>query len=320
MQDILTITLNPALDMATATDHVSAGPKLRCDAPRNDPGGGGINVSRVIRTLGGQSRVLVAVGGPLGDTLCGLLRHEGLDLLPISAPGDTRLDLAVTDRSSGGQYRFVMPGPDWTGAHLTDLMGMLADTVPDRGFVVLSGSMPPGVPDDFPDCLGDALAHRRARLIADLSGTALKTICIPAARPVTLLRMNRFEAQDIAGRALTSRAASAGFAAGLVQSGAAEIAVVARAADGSVMATAEGCFHCGAPEVPVRSKIGAGDSFVGGFILALARGLPPEEALRHGTAAATAAVMTEATELCTRADADRLLPLCKVEPLTAETA
>ncbi len=324
MPDILTITLNPAVDMSTATDCLKPGQKLRCDAPSSDPGGGGINVSRVIATLGGHSRALVAMGGLAGQALKTLLEEEDLDVLPFHAPGNTRASFAVRDRSTGQQYRFVLPGPQWGETRLADVLRLSAEAAPIGGYVVLSGSLPPGIPDDFPLHLARAIAPRRAELIADISGAALATLCARpakiAADPIALLRMNRSEARSVAGRPLAKREDSAGFASALVHKGVAKLVVVARGADGSVLATPDGCFHCTPPEVEVVSKIGAGDSFVGAFTLALAHGLPPQEALRRGTAASSAAVLTEATELCTRADADRLLPLCRVEPLMAQTA
>ena len=111
MTDILTITLNPTVDLSTAADHVHPGPKLRCDAPRADPGGGGINVSRAIRHLGGDSRAFLAVGGATGEWLKVLLDAEGTRFEGFQIDGETRQSLAVTDRSTGLQYRFVMPGP-----------------------------------------------------------------------------------------------------------------------------------------------------------------------------------------------------------------
>ncbi|CUH64301.1 Putative phosphofructokinase PfkB [Thalassovita gelatinovora] len=315
MRDILTITLNPAVDMSTTTDRVSAGPKLRCDAPRTDPGGGGINVSRAVLTLGGHSRALVALGGPRGETLLSLLHDEGIAVLPFAAPGDTRLSLAVTDRTTKEQYRFVLPGPAWGKKRLNGLLQLAARTTPADGYVVLSGSQPPGAIDHFPALLAEALTPRNAHLIADISGPALQTLCDGTGPPVAALRMDRDESERIAGQPLPTVADSAAFAQSLLRRGVADLVVAGRGADGSVLAMTGDSFHAAPPPVPVVSKIGAGDSFVGAFTLALARGLSPQEALRHGTAAASAAVMTEATELCRRADADRLLGQCALHRL-----
>ncbi|MDV4145117.1 1-phosphofructokinase family hexose kinase [Shimia sp. FJ5] len=313
MQDILTMTLNPAVDMSTAVDHVAAGPKLRCDRPAVDPGGGGINVSRAIRTLGGQTRALVAVGGSTGKTLRHLLLDEGIAYLPFRAPGETRQSLAVTDRDSGAQYRFVLPGPDWSAADVERLLDMIPGIVPDGGFVVPSGSLPPGVPPDFIARLCALLSGRDVRVVADVSGTALEALVARPAPGLDTLRMDQHEAETLRGTPLPTRTDTAGFARALVGKGVARTVIVARGADGSVLATAATALHAAAADVPVQSRIGAGDSFVGAYTLALALGADPGTALQRGAAAASAAVMTGATDLCTRADAERLLTDC---PLT----
>lgn len=309
MTDILTITLNPAVDLATSAPSVSAGPKLRCGPVRTDPGGGGINVSRAIAQLGGQSRALVAIGGPPGKKLRQLLAAEGIAVLPFRTSGETRQSLAVTDESTGEQYRFVLPGPIWDEERISAVLATITAAVPEHGLVVLSGSLPPGVHDDFPHALCAALSERAARVIADTSGAALHRLATaPGPAVPYVLRMDRAEAEELAARPLPGRDDSADFASELVARGAAKIVIIARGADGSVMATRDERLFANAVDVPVRSKVGAGDSFVGGFTLALSRELDLGTALRYGAAAASAAVMTDATQLCKRSDFDALLP------------
>ena len=113
MQPLLTITLNPALDLASSVQRLDAGRKLRCAAPRIDPGGGGINVSRVIAELGGKSQALVVVGGASGEQIVELLRGTGIAVLPVPAGAPTRHSLAITETATANQFRFVFPGPDW---------------------------------------------------------------------------------------------------------------------------------------------------------------------------------------------------------------
>ena len=306
MTPILTITLNPTVDFATAADHVVADVKLRCDRASVDPGGGGINVSRAIQILGGHSTAFVAVGGQVGDKLVHLLSEAGIGLAPFPAPDETRQSFSVIDRASGTQYRFVMPGPDWTPKHVDLALSRIARAAPSGGIVVLSGSQPPGVPADFPARLAARIARTGARLVVDTSGKALHEMAERPRKPAFILRMDGEEAEDLAGRRLPERGDSADFAQSLVQAGAAHMVIVARGAEGNILATADARWHATAPKVPVLSKVGAGDSFVGALVLALARGAAPETALVQGAAAAAAAVMTEATALCTRADQRRL--------------
>jgi len=308
---ILTVTLNPALDLSTATDSVQAGPKLRCELPRYDPGGGGINISRAVAALGGKTKALVALGGATGAQLAQLLAAETIATIQIVAPGETRLSFAVTERGSLAQYRFVLPGPLWTPQSVSAAIEAITAAAQPHGFVVVSGSQPPGVPDDFIAILRTVLPQT-VRLIADTSGAPLQAVTAGGGAALDTIRMDAEEAELLAQAPLSNRVNSADFAQALVRRGAAERVIIARGADGSVMATATHRWFCKAAEVPVKSKIGAGDSFVAGFVLALARGQLEAEALGFGVAAASAAVMTPATELCRRTDAEALVAVCPV--------
>ena len=302
---ILTVTLNPALDISTGADKVRPDVKLRCDAPSFDPGGGGINVSRAIAIMGGQSTACVALGGTVGHRIAGMLEAAGVTLQQMQAPGETRQSVAVTDRDSGLQYRFVMPGPAWGDAHVGQSIAHILQTAQAGGLVVLSGSNPPGVPADYAALLAPRLSQRGAGLIVDTSGPALRAVA-GGGHDVTLLRMDAEEAEDLAGTPLPERADTARFAASLVQAGAAKAVIVARGGDGNIIADGGSAWHAEAAKVEVVSKVGAGDSFLAGFTLGHARGLPAHEALGLGAAMASAACMTPATELCRRKDVDRL--------------
>jgi len=312
MRPILTVTLNPALDLATAADAVRPGPKLRCAAPVTEPGGGGVNVARVLLRLGAPARAILSLGGPVGATLAGLLAAEGVAAEVVAAPGDTRLSLAVTDRASGAQWRFVLPGPEWSAAAAAAFRARVAAAAPPAALVVLSGSQPPGVPEDFAPRLAADLAAGGARLVVDTSGAALARLAAgPSA--VAVLRLDGAEAEGLAGRPLADRRASLAFARELVARGVAATVVLARGAEGSVLAAEGLALAAVPPVVPVQSRIGAGDSFTAAFTLALARGEGEAAALVLGTAAAAAAVMTPASELCHAADVARLRPLVRLE-------
>lgn len=300
---ILTVTLNPAFDLATSIDRVLPDVKLRCAAPKADPGGGGINVSRAILRLEGQSRAAVSLGGPTGERLGAMLAEEGVPTIPLPAPGETRLSLAVTETRTGAQFRFMLPGPVWAAEDADAAVAAVAEAAEPGGFVVLSGSTPPGVAVDFSTRLVRGLP--RSQVVVDTSGAALATAA-GAKAGLSVLRMDGAEAEGLAGRPLLSRADSAAFAADLVAAGAAEVVMVARGGDGNILASAEGVWHAEALRVHVVSKVGAGDSFVAGYTLARARGEDLPGALAWASAAATAACMTPATELCRLEDVERL--------------
>lgn len=303
---ILTITLNPALDLTTATARVVPDVKLRCSAPRFDPGGGGINVSRAIRAMGGESTALVALGGATGQRIARLLAEAGVTPRTLPAPGETRQSVTVDDQSLGQQYRFVMPGPDWSQADVEAALQAAAQAAAPGALVVLSGSNPPGVPAGFAARLAERLHGSGARLVLDTSGEALAMAAAVVDRRVEVLRMDDAEAEGLAGHALPYRADTARFAAMLVASGAARAVIVARGRDGNIIATGDGIWHAEAARVPIVSKVGAGDSFLGGFVLGHARGWPIPDALGLAAAAASATVQTPATELCRGEDVERL--------------
>ena len=298
---ILTITLNPALDLSARVHAMVAGPKLRMSAPVLEPGGGGVNVARAVQNLGGQATAWVALGGPTGAQHLALMHAQGLDVEVFEAPGMTRESWAIMD-ATGQQFRLQLPGADWDARISAQALDAICDHA--QGLVVLSGSFPPGATVAFVQELARALPPE-ARLIVDTSGDALARVIRhpdPDARPY-LLRLDQAEAEERALHPLLTIAATLDFARGLVARGVADFVCVAKGAEGSVLAGQDGtALHCRPPLVPVRSKVGAGDSFVGGFVLALARGQDMAGALKQGTAAAAAAVMTEGSALCRAED------------------
>jgi len=313
--DILTITLNPTVDYATTAPLILRDQKLRCTEPQIDPGGGGINVARAIRKLGGQATALVAIGGATGAHLLQLLALEGVPTVAFQGPGETRQSMTVNEDSSGEQLRFVMPGPSWSQADVARGLNSIDQAAGDGTFVVLSGSQPPGVAKDFPTILAEHVAGRQAHLIVDTSGPALQHLAERAHDAIHVLRMDGEEAEGLAGRPLPERADSAGFARVLVDRGVARNVIVARGADGSVLVSNDGAWHCVAPKVKVNSKVGAGDSFVGAFTLSAARGEPLQSSLQLGVAAASAAVASQATQLCDPKMTQEILADCTLSQI-----
>ena len=316
MAGILTLTLNPTVDLSTSAPTVEPGRKLRCAEPVVEPGGGGVNVSRAIKTLGGESKALIATAGRTGDMLSTLMQNIGIWPLHVEIPGETRQSFAVIDETSGEQFRFVMPGPRWDEAHIRAVFDEVAENIGPGDLVVLSGSQPPGVGDDLPVHLNELARSKGARLIVDTSGPALERLVAGAHSPVQVLRLNEAEAISVAGREFVGRMGTTDLATKLVELEVAEVVIIARGADGSIMASEKGVWHCRPPDVPVQSKVGAGDSFVAAFTMALLRDEPLPIAHAHGTAAASAAVMTGSTELCRREDYTRLVRKCMSLPIT----
>lgn len=301
---IATLTLNPAIDLSTSTARVVPTSKLRCGLPRYDPGGGGINVARVVASLGGQAVAVYPAGGPFGDMLVRILDELGLPQRRVAIAGETRESFTVDEGDSGLQYRFVLPGPTLSAAEQHACLDAIASLQPQPGYLVLSGSFPPGVELGFYDEVA-ALARRMgARLVLDCSGEALRYAVSRGG--IHLLKPSLSELASIAGHDLDSEAAQDAAARELVDRGAAEIVVLSLGGRGALLASRDGVERFRACEVPVRSAVGAGDSMVGAILLALANGRDLRSAVRYGIAAGCATLMRPGTELCRREDVERL--------------
>jgi 6-phosphofructokinase 2 len=303
MRPIVTLTMNPALDMSTAVERVEARHKLRCGPAVFDPGGGGINVARVIHRLGGAAVALYAVGGPTGNAFRELLEREGVAGCPLPIDGATRLNVTVDETSTGEQYRFVVEGPEVSDAEWRNALAILTERIGQESYVVASGSLPPGVPDDFCARVARLCRQRGARCVVDTSGAALHAALEEG---VYLVKPNRREMQQLLGSALATAEQEEQAARAIVERGAAEIVALTLGAHGAVFAWSGGVIRIPSTDVETRSAVGAGDSFLGALVLRLAQEAPLQEAFRYASAAGAAALLTPATELCRREDVDRL--------------
>lgn len=303
MERIVTLTMNPTIDKNTHVDQVKPDSKLRCQPPTREPGGGGLNVARAIQRLGGTSEAYYVAGGPTGKILRQLLDGEDLAHHPLAMAGWTRENLMVYEDQSEQQFRFGMPGPEVREDEWQGCLEALAAIDPPPAYLVASGSLPPGVPDDFYCRVAEVAAAHGARCIVDTSGKALRRA---VGSGVYLVKPNVRELQQLVGRDLDSEGEQTEAARHLIEAGRVEVVVLSLGAGGALLITADGYRPVRTPTVPVKSRVGAGDSMVGGMVLALARGLAVGDAVRFGVAAGAAAVMTPGTELCRRADTERL--------------
>jgi 6-phosphofructokinase 2 len=303
MKTIVTMTLNPAIDKSSSVDHVVAERKLYCKPPLFEPGGGGVNVSRAIKKLGGESMLLYPAGGLTGKRLQELLDKEGLNHRPFPIEGVNRESLVILEESTGQQYRFGMPGPELDKKEWEPLLQELATMEPSPDYVVASGSLPPGVPPDFYAQLVRVGKKRGAKTIIDVSGEALEAALQEG---VFLIKPNVREFRELVGEEIKEESQIKAEAKKMVKSGRCEVLVISLGAAGALVVSEKFAEHILPPTVPIISKVGAGDSMVAGVVLSLARGKPLRESVLFGVAAGTAAVMTPGTELCRREDAERL--------------
>ena len=309
MQKILTVTLNPALDLSTSVERMQPNRKLRCAGALLEPGGGGVNVSRVIRRFGAKSTAFVALGGPTGRTLRELMEREGLDVAEFRVAGHTRQDVTVDETAHGRQYRLVLQGPHWSGREVRAALAEIERLAKSHAYVVASGSLPPGVPEDFYARLARMVRRQGGRLILDTSGPALRQAL---AAGVFLVKPNHIEFCELAGTRRSDWESMARVGRRLRERGQAEAMIITRGAKGALAILPDGEWRLHAPEGKVVSMVGAGDSLIGAAMSAIARNRPLLEACRLGVAAAAAAVKAPGTELAGRAETLRLARRTKV--------
>jgi len=300
---ITTLTMNPSVDKSTSTKNVIAEKKLRCGDLCQEPGGGGINVSRVVKRLGGESIAIFPAGGANGQMLQDMLNNEGVNQYAVPIKNMTRENFTVYEEATGLQYRFGMPGPELSEAELRRCLNELDAVFPKPDYLVISGSLPPGAPDDYFAQVIHKARGLGARIVLDTSGEALRQAL---KEPVYLIKPNMAEMIALAGFNIEDEGQQEAAAVSLVDRGLAEIVVVSLGAAGALLVTGDLCERLRAPSVPVKSKVGAGDSMVAAIIFKLADGKSIHEAISYVVAAGAAAVMSAGTELAHKKPTDRL--------------
>ena len=317
--EIVTLCMNPALDITTGTDVVRPTDKLRCAAARYDPGGGGINVAIVAEVLGISSTAVFPAGGPAGELVHNLLVAEGVAVQRVRIGGPTRESFTVNELSTERQYRFVLPGPQLTIAEQTDCLLHLRRAAASARIVVASGSLPPGVPEDFYQQVATVCAELGKTFLLDACGAGLTHVT----SGVFLLKPSIRELREYSnGDAtdLTTEAEQVAAARSLVSRGVARHVLVSLGSRGALLVGRDAAQRFAAVDVPPGSGVGAGDAMLAGVAVGIARGWPLSDAVRLGVAAGAAKLLTPGTAPCTRQDAERLFRQTEdpvdVEPLT----
>ncbi len=303
---IVTLTLNPAIDLSTSVGSLVSQKKLRCAQPLREPGGGGINIARVVRTLGGDATAIFTAGGANGQRLDALVDQCGITHRAVPIAGETRENIAVQVTDTGEVYRFVMPGPELSADDFERVEAAVHDALRGGGkgtMLVFSGSICGEAPEGMFAAMLRHVRDMGGRVFADVSGERLQRA---AAAGVAFLKPNKHELEHFVGRELRTDDEIVAAAHSLRALGDAEAVFVSLGQGGMHAATREGSFRVEAPPVEIASTIGAGDSAVAGIVLALAQGRPLDEAVRRGVAAGTATCMTPGSNLCSAEDVDRV--------------
>lgn len=303
---IVTFTISPTIDVNTEVKHVLPERKLRCKSPHREPGGGGINVSRAIKKLGGESLAIYPAGGATGKLLHHLMDIEQITQKVVPVDVAVRENFIIKETVSHQQFRFGLPSSKMDKQEWEHCLAALRHISPTPEYIVASGSVPPGVPMDFYARLASLGKKLGARVIVDTAGEPL---CEALEEGVFMVKPNIAELQDIAGQTIESEEQIKAMAMKFIENRGSQVVVISIGAGGALLVTSDLSEHFRSPTVPIRSKVGAGDSMTAGIVLHLSRGNSIAEATQFGVAAGAAAVMTPGTELCRKEDTERLYKL-----------
>lgn len=308
--NILTVTLNPVIDISSTIEKLEPERKMRCEAPLYEAGGGGINVSKALRNLGANSLALFFCGGYTGQKLIDLMDKEEIESYPISIQEQTRENFSLIENSTGSQYRFVMPGPNIAHQELKKFYDALRYMDPHPDIVAISGNASPGVPVDFAANVARMGKELGFKTVVDMKGESL----IKAVEAgIFFAKPNITEFRALIGDEKAGLDEIERVARRMIYNGHCEMLLISLADKGALFVSEEKVEHIRTIEVEAKSKVGAGDSMTAGVLCALSAGKSLYEAALYGTAAGTAAVLTPGSQLCTKEDTEEIYKKLLIE-------
>lgn len=289
--NFLTVTLNPTLDISTSVAQLQDQVKLRCSAEQEQVGGGGINVAHVIDSLGGHCQAMLPIGGNRGAEIVDKLRETGLSCVTMPIGQANRQCFTVYESGTGREYRFVLPGPTLSAQEQNACIQTILANLP-RQYLILSGSLPQGVENDFYARVIHAVRKHQPALpiVVDTSGAALATALEAG---VFLFKPSQEEFFELTGHQPTAPEGCVAPCRELIGRAKAQLIALTLGPRGSLIVSATQAWRIDPLAVKVTSTVGAGDSFVGGLIWALGQSQNLENAARVATAAACAALQTQ---------------------------
>lgn len=308
---IYTLTLNPSLDRVLEVEELVPDDANRVQAESRWAGGKGIDASRVFREMGVEAVALGLVGGFDGLEFEGLLINEGVLTRFVRISGETRINVFVENRKTGTQTGLNSPGPEVKPSEVAELFQQIRG-LKDATHVLLCGSVPRGLSRGVYAQLILELREKGVFIALDTDGEAL-------ARGVKagpdVIKPNVHELSRLVGRKLSSEADIVEAAREAIGMGVGSV-LATLGGEGMIFVAPEGKpLHAKAPDVEVKSAIGAGDSALAGYVLALFRGDDPADRLRLAAASGAATAMTPGVALCKKEDVERLAPLVEVRAL-----
>ena len=313
---IITVTLNPAVDQTLELERLTLGDTNRVRDSRIDPGGKGINVSRVLRELGRESLATGFAPGSLGRFVEHSLLEQGILCDFVHTRGQTRTNLTVVDDSVHETTLLSYRGPELDPRHVQTLETRLRRFISSGDWLVVAGSIPPPLEPWVCARLLELARLRGAHTVLDADADVLTAGL--SARP-DIVKSNHHEAERLLGRTLDTDELLFG-AAEEMRSEGAGTAVITAGARGAVAVGHEGAWRAWAPPTVVVSAVGAGDALLAGMLYRLEAGAAMDESLRWGTAAGAAACLSPGTQLCRREELMKILPEVRVEQIDRSPA
>ncbi|MBC7525268.1 MAG: 1-phosphofructokinase family hexose kinase [Flavobacterium sp.] len=308
MSKIITITFSPSIDKSATVSALVPEKKMRCTATNSEPGGGGINVARVITRLGGDVRAVFPLGGYTGMFFNHLLENEKVPFISIQTKKETRENFVIFDESTNKQFRFGMPSNEIFENEWKACLNEI-ENHKNADFIVASGSLPPGIPMDIYAELSKIAKLNNAKFIVDTSGEALKNAVDEG---VYLLKPNLEELRILLDIKDLKIEKIEVLVKAFIQINNIEIIVVSLGAAGAMLITKNESIIIKPPKVDVKSTVGAGDSMLAGIIYGLSNNLSLRECLQYGIACGTATTMNLGSALCDKTDVEKLLKRIKM--------
>ena len=303
MNQIITLTVNPVVDKNTTLPSLLPNQKLRCSAPVYYPGGGGINVSRAIKNLGGRSIALHLSGGTTGKHFRELLRNEGIEQVCIDLSGTTRENLTVFDTTIDLKYRFGLPGPYVHENEWKKSLTKIEKYLNKNDFLVASGKLTAGIPDDYYLMVDEIVKQKKAKLILDTKGKALDNA---VKADIFLFKPNLAELSSLYGIKILSNATLEKYARKFMATHKCQILAVSLGRRGALLVTSDVLEYIPAPIVHEQNTIGAGDSMLAGMLLKAQAGSSPQSMIRYGVASGAAATLRKSAQLCQLEDVESI--------------
>jgi 1-phosphofructokinase len=300
---IYTLTLNPSVDYIVEADEIQLGSLNRSANETKLPGGKGINVSRVLRSLGVENKATGFLGGFTGKYVEEFLNREGVQTRFVNVEGDTRINVKL---KAGTETEINARGPEISTLAIESLKDQIM-LLGNGDFLILAGSIPSSMPESIYEEIVRICKKTGAEVIVDAEGDLLKSIL--DYRPF-LIKPNHHELGQLFNREITDADEAIFYGKKLVEAGAKNV-IVSLADKGAVYINENDAYKAAVPQGEVKSSVGAGDSMVAGFVAQFLKTGDRKEAFRYSVASGSATAFS--IGLCTSDQVEQLLKEVKIQ-------